>query len=303
MDRPSKAWSVMRAQDGLISRAQALDAGLSYDQVRHRCSVGEWHVVHPGVFRAAGIRPTPRATIRAAGLWAGPRAWVSGPAAACWWSMIERPPGIVEVTVPRSRFLRPPPGIAIRRSDLDRADTIVYDGLPVTQEAYSAIYGAVCLGADGPSMLDRALQQSVPVLLAEQVLERYPHCRWSAAARRLLAAARDGEAISERLLVRELRRAGIGGWVLGHRVPLPGRTAFVDLAFVAEHVGIEVDGWAWHQTPDRFRIDRRRQNGLVLAGWTVLRFTWFDLTERPAYVIQEIRRALSASRSRVQQMS
>jgi len=293
----------MRAQDGLISRAQALDAGLSYDQIRYRCSVGEWDAVRPGVFRPAGIRLTPRATIRAAALWAGPPVSVSGSAAAYWWTMIERPPAVVELTVPRRRFLRPPPGIAIRRSDLDPADTVVYDGLPVTHQAYSAVYGAICLGADGPGMLDHALQRSVPILLAEQVLERYPHGRWSTSARRLLEAARDGEVISERLLVGQLRRAGISGWVLGHQVSLPGRAAFLDLAFVAERVGVEVDGWAWHQTPERFRLDRRRQNGLVLAGWTVLRFTWFDLTERPAYVIDEIRRALNSSRARAHQMS
>ena len=63
MDRPSKAWALMRAQDGLISRAQALDAGLSYDQIRYRCTVGEWDIVRPGVFRGAGIRLTPRAVI------------------------------------------------------------------------------------------------------------------------------------------------------------------------------------------------------------------------------------------------
>lgn len=293
----------MRAQDGLISRAQALDAGLSYDQIRYRCTVGEWDIVRPGVFRGAGIRLTPRAVIRAAALWAGPPAWVSGLAAAYWWAMTDRPPAGIELTAPRRRFLRPPPGIVIRRSDLDPADTIVHDGLPVTNQAYSAIYGAISLGADGPGMLDRALQRSVPIRLAEQVLERYPHGRWSAPARRLLAAARNGEAISERLLVCELRRAGIGGWVLGHPVLLPGLTAFLDLAFVAQRVGVEVDGWAWHQTPDRFQRDRRRQNGLVLAGWTVLRFTWIDLTERPAYVIDEIRRALNSSRGQVHQMS
>jgi very-short-patch-repair endonuclease len=36
---------------------------------------------------------------------------------------------------------------------------------------------------------------------------------------------------------------------------------------------IEVDGWAYHRTPDRFQRDRERQNRLVAAGWTVLRFT------------------------------
>lgn len=302
MDRPPPLIELMRAQDGLVTRGQALRCGLSRDQVRYRCSLGEWVAVYPGVFRFAGTPLTVRSSIRAAGLWVGPPGWVSGIAALYWWGLSDRPSSDVEVTVPRRRFLQPPSGIAIRRSDLQVADTTVLDGLSVTHQAYSALYGATCLGREGAAVLDRALQRSVPIELADQAAARYPRSRWSRAARQLLEAARDGEAISERLLVRELRRAGIGGWTLGHAVSLPGMTAWLDLAFVAKRVAIEVDGWAWHQSPDRFQRDRRRQNALILAGWMVLRFTWFDLTLRPAFVIEEIRRALASSRARVQQM-
>lgn len=45
-------------------------------------------------------------------------------------------------------------------------------------------------------------------------------------------------------------------------------------------LAIEVDGWAWHSDVDRFAHDRRRRNALMLAGWTVSRFTWQDLTAR-----------------------
>jgi hypothetical protein len=48
-------------------------------------------------------------------------------------------------------------------------------------------------------------------------------------------------------------------------------------------------GWAYHHDVDRFRRDRQRQNSLVALGWTVLRFTWADLTQRPAYVLATVR--------------
>jgi very-short-patch-repair endonuclease len=41
-----------------------------------------------------------------------------------------------------------------------------------------------------------------------------------------------------------------------------------------------------------FVEDLRRQNGLVLAGWTVLRFTSADVLGRPHEVIAAIRTAL-----------
>jgi very-short-patch-repair endonuclease len=38
--------------------------------------------------------------------------------------------------------------------------------------------------------------------------------------------------------------------------------------------------------------DRCRQNQLLLAGWTVLRFTWYDVLHRPAWVVAQVREAL-----------
>jgi very-short-patch-repair endonuclease len=46
-------------------------------------------------------------------------------------------------------------------------------------------------------------------------------------------------------------------------------------------------------TPEHFQRDRRRQNRLIAAGWTVLRFTWWDLTERPDDVLAQIRAAVA----------
>jgi very-short-patch-repair endonuclease len=66
----------------------------------------------------------------------------------------------------------------------------------------------------------------------------------------------------------------------------------VDVAFGQVRLAIEVDGWAFHTTPARFQRDRQRQNRLVAAGWTVLRFTWHDLTDRPDYVLATVRALL-----------
>jgi very-short-patch-repair endonuclease len=60
------------------------------------------------------------------------------------------------------------------------------------------------------------------------------------------------------------------------------------VVFEEAGVVVEVDGWAYHIDPERFQRDRARQNRLVAAGWTVLRFTWRDLTERSEYVVATI---------------
>jgi very-short-patch-repair endonuclease len=97
----------------------------------------------------------------------------------------------------------------------------------------------------------------------------------------LIAAADRADSAAERIVVRLLREAGIGGWVLGH----PFGPYTIDVAFPDARLAIEVDGWAWHVDQDRFVGDRRKGNALVRAGWTVLRFTWHDVTRSPGTVV------------------
>jgi very-short-patch-repair endonuclease len=64
-----------------------------------------------------------------------------------------------------------------------------------------------------------------------------------------------------------------------------------DFAWRDRMVLVEFDG-DHHRERKTFVDDLRRQNGLVAAGWTILRFSSADVVGRPAYVIATIRRAL-----------
>ncbi|MDQ3306013.1 MAG: DUF559 domain-containing protein [Actinomycetota bacterium] len=64
--------------------------------------------------------------------------------------------------------------------------------------------------------------------------------------------------------------------------------AQVDLAYVLAQVAIECDGDQWHSGRQRRQADLDRQNRLVLAGWTILRFTWEDLVQRPHVIIERV---------------
>ena len=70
------------------------------------------------------------------------------------------------------------------------------------------------------------------------------------------------------------------------------------MLFAAERLVVEIDGLAFHGAT-RFQNDRSRQNRIVNAGYTVLRFTWADLTERPDEVVRQIRVALARSVARL----
>lgn len=88
-----------------------------------------------------------------------------------------------------------------------------------------------------------------------------------------------------------LDEAGIGGWVANH----PSCGYEIDVAFIPQMVAVELDGFAFHREAGTFQRDRTRRNALIAAGWTVLNFTWGDLTERAGYVESAIRQSLSAA--------
>jgi very-short-patch-repair endonuclease len=276
--------ALIEQQAGVVSFGQAVACGMSASTVRRWVGEGRWKRVRPAVFLVGGHRYTGEARIRAVGLWAGPEGVITGPAAAYWHRMLDGAPTFIDLTVPARRKPKPQPGVRIHRRDLDLEDVRQRFGVRVAAKPFAALETAVAL-PDGSVFLDRALQKHVPFT---EVYRAY--CRnmgrpgWAAASRLLVAAADRADSAAERLLVRLLREAGIGGWVLGH--PLgPYR---IDLAFPAQRVAVEVDGWAYHVDPERFRNDRRKGNFITRSGWDLLRFTWHGLHTQPVESIREI---------------
>jgi very-short-patch-repair endonuclease len=181
--------------------------------------------------------------------------------------------------------------VQVRRRDLAVADLVGTRDIWLTAVPLTVLETAIVV-PDGSAFLDRALQRRVRFATLYRAFCRNMGRRGSSAAGRLLVAAADrADSAAERLLVRILREAGIGGWVLGY----PFGPWRVDLAFPAQKVAVEVDGWAWHVDAERFRNDRRKQNALVRAGWDPLRFTWHDLDGRPGEVVAEILATLATA--------
>jgi very-short-patch-repair endonuclease len=283
--------ALLARQDGLVTAAQAARCGLSERSLQRRAHGDGWKRVAPRVFLAAGQRLTDRGRVRAAGLWAGDRGAISGPAAAWWHRMPAVVPAQIEVTVPRRLGLRGHRGARIRRRDLSPADVVLRNGIRCTAAPLTVLETAIVVPG-GSAFLDRALQRHVRF---EEVYEAY--CRnvgargGARAAGLLIGAADRADSAAERLLISLLRAAGITGWARGR----PFERWTIDIAFPEAELAIEVDSWAWHVDVDRFQADRRKGNALVRAGWQLLRFTWHDLTNRPARVIAEIRAALRAA--------
>lgn len=143
---------------------------------------------------------------------------------------------------------------------------------------------------DGAAVLDHALlRRRVTLDEIVDVHSRYPRRHGAPRAAALIEAAVTGaRSEAERVAHALLRAADITGWRPGVEIgDYEG-----DVVFDRHRLIVEVDGFAFHSGQHEFQRDRTRQNALVANGWTVLRFTWADLTERPDQVVATIRHAL-----------
>lgn len=277
--------------DGVVSRAQARECGLSEGQIARRLARGAWIRRAPGVYFAVAWVWTASAHVRVAAAWAEPDGALAGLAAAWWLGLGLDGPHPIVVVLPRGGARRAPRGVRVTQRDLGR-DRVRHDGLWVMSRPLAVLEAAVALGRNGQAFLDRALQQHVTLDELRAAQHRHLGRRGSPSAGRLIARAGDRAASEpERRMLALLRGAGITGWVANLEVTLRAGAALrLDVAFADIRLAVEVDGWAHHVDPDRFVNDRLRKRALVADGWTVVEVTWFDLLHRPDEVIADLRR-------------
>ncbi|WP_375424861.1 endonuclease domain-containing protein [uncultured Friedmanniella sp.] len=126
-----------------------------------------------------------------------------------------------------------------------------------------------------------------------QAFELTPERPGNQLRRELLVDSRDEPwSAAERRGHRLLRAAGIDGWESNHPVVIDGHLYRLDIGFPKLRLVIEIDGRLHEDDPEIFENDRRRQNAVVLDGWTVLRFTWRMLEDEPDACVAAVLRAI-----------
>ncbi|WP_212834130.1 type IV toxin-antitoxin system AbiEi family antitoxin domain-containing protein [Catellatospora sp. TT07R-123] len=293
-------------QAGLFTRQQAHDCGFSDTQIRRRVRTGDWKVVLGKVLVRGGRVVTALLRDRAA-LLAVPESVLCGPSAARRYGL-DVTDSRTWLAVGCDRRVRLD-GVEVSRGVLPPAEVDMVDGVLLTCAARTVVDCVRVLPPDqADALLDRAIQ--LRLITFDEFVARVGGEVGRHGVRVLVAAVRrhalGARSTAERLLVGKLRRRRIRGW----RANLPvydadGLIGEVDLGFEEVMLAVEVDGRAWHSAGDRFQHDRfqhdrTRQNRLVRAGWTVLRFTWHDLRDmdRVTAVITDTLTRLHRSRPR-----
>jgi hypothetical protein len=282
-DADAAAAACASAQDAALSHAQARAAGLSDDQIHHRCRTGAWRRPVAGVYVIAGSPDTPQQRARIAYLACAPADGVLSHVTAaaaeglCSYSLLPHvtvPPG----SSPRCR------GARVHRGTVPERDRAWRDGLRITSPSRTLV--------DLAAVLDRpSLEEIVDVAFCRRVASRESTLAAAARAGRRrhgVALLRDVVAVwsptiepgsvAEVRLLRLLADLGLTGLVSQYEVrdETGAFVARLDLADPEHRQAFEYDGVKAHN-PRRWDRDEPRYGRLRALGWRVEPVTKLDL--------------------------
>jgi Protein of unknown function (DUF559) len=279
-----------RSHDGVVTMREWMAAGNSRASwFRHQGGVLVPY--GPGVARFAGAPATTKQQIRAAVLGTKNTVASHRSAAYLWGVDIDGadPVDLIATTVRFGPRLRNT--VIHRPSDLADLRPVVRAGIPATNPMRTLLD----LGAVAPDMVDVALEQmliaglvTVPglgrMLASHRQRGRRGVGPLDKALKTLLLSEKPPDSVLEPAMARVFARVGIDGWIFHHYVV----GIELDFGFPAQHVDVEVDGWASHAKRRQFERDRERDAELGAVGWLVLRFTWTQVTRRPSWVASTV---------------
>lgn len=302
VDRHAKTmnewWISLLEPDGLLLRDKVL-AAVDPDDVLTALRSGRLRRVQRGIYLPRRIEATPVLLARAALLSSGVVGAVPSHQTAARVHQIVVPDEdrVQHVTVTRDQRRRHRPDLRFHTRSIGCGEVENRDGVPVTSVARTLADLTTSLERTRAVWaLDNALRRRLcakPDITA--IIERWRGGAGCVSARERLDEA-DGiaESILETAGRLALRDRGVPLPVPQHELWGPDGTliARLDGAYLREKVALEFDGADPHGLPEAVFRDRWRQNRLPELGWTVLRFTWWDVMRDPDGVAAIVQRTL-----------
>lgn len=294
--------AIAERQHSVFSHIQAREAGVSKAGIQRRADSGRWRRLHHGVFAMRGSSLTFESRVLAAVLAAGPDTCASHSTAAALLGLDGfAPRPTVEMMIFDRRGISIP-GVIVHRPRLAlEGDTTAVNGIPVASVARTLFDIAPSLPMRKlEAVFDDALRRGrVSLVSIENRLRAVavPGVRGTRRIGRLLAERSSNQAAEselETMFSRLIGKAGLPAPVPQYEVRRPDGTfvARVDFAYPSVRLAIEIDGYAFHSARADWHRDRTRQNELIAAGWTPLRFTKLDLMSRKHWVVAHVQRCL-----------
>lgn len=269
------------AQDGIVTRRQLRELGLTDDEIDRMLRTGRLHRVHRGVYHVGHSALSERARHRAALLAVGAAAVLSHRSAAALWGLLAWD-GYPELTTTLRSQNRLAGLIVHRVRSPPQATT--HRGFRITTVEQTILDLATVLPA-------RPLARALGEAEYQRLLDR-DRLRALARGRRGAAAIRvalgDGPAATHSSLEDSfldlLRRAELPSPQVNAR--LGGRQ--VDFFWPEQRVIVETDGWAAHGRRAAFDADRQRDLDFESRGYRTARVSERNLRQRPLAVLVRV---------------
>lgn len=275
-----------KRQFGVVTRAQLAESAVAQAEIVRWVDERRLHRVYPGVYAVGHDSLAIEGRLAAALFYAGKGATLSHTTAGWWWGILTAKPTRLHVAAPGRRRSLKDVQVHCRRS----CERVWHKRLPLTPPAQTLLDIACVLSLQ---MLRRALAEAEHrrLVTADDVAAVLGRGKPGSAALRValerhrpeLAQTRSHmeEAFAllcERVFVKQPRfNVWIAGWL-------------VDTVWFEERVVVELDSRTAHSTARAIENDHRRDLDLRAAGFTVLRYTWRQLTEETERVVADVRR-------------
>ncbi len=293
---------LLLAQNDVLSRAQALDGGMTEAALRHRLRPGgAWRIVLPGIYLATAGLPTVGQREMAALLYCGPCSVITGPAALNRHGVWAPHSEVTDVLVPEPRRRQSVGFVRVHRTIRMPQRAFVSNGLRYALAARSVAdtaRGLADLRAVRAVVADAVQHGRCSEELAGE-LASGPK-RGSSGFRVALEEAADG--------VRSVVEGDFRALIKRARLPAPlyNPSLYVGESFLARPdvwwpdagVACEVDSREWHLSPDGWNRTLSRHARMSAHGIIVLHFTPRRIRADSGAVISELRLALDSGRSR-----
>jgi very-short-patch-repair endonuclease len=289
----AKLWGVARLQCGVVTRKQAISAGMARGAINAKLRFGRWQRVLRGVYYVF-TGPMPRkAMLWAAVLYAGRDALLSHESAGELQNLVDQPVSVIHVTVPTSRRVTPVPRLVVHLSDVPMRVSGYQAGEPPATLAEDTVIDLAEAAGDVDDIygwVTRAYGRKVVQgdTLMFQAVKRRRKLRWRSELNEAIAAGAGGaHSALELRWDRDVERA--------HGLPVSrkqvkftkqnGQPGYRDRVYQEWGVIIELDGGQAHpeerRGPDRARDNQAAADGdgqTMRYGWKEVRYEACETT-------------------------
>jgi hypothetical protein len=283
--RTERLAALAEGQWGVVHRRQLASLGISESTVWRWLEERRIFRLYPRVYAVGHRVLCEEGRLAAALLYAGDGAALSHLTAAWWWGLIDREPPMIHVSAPGDVASV---GTAMLHHPR-RLNTTSHRGLQVTTVPQTLLDAAAALPF---AKVRRAVAEAEfgRLVRPEEVMGVLGRGRpGSAALRRAIVAHRP-----ELALTRSVLEERFLALCETHGIPRPEvnamvRGLMVDALWRKDRVVVELDGHAAHASESGLERDRARDLTLRAAGYTVLRYTWTQVTRQARVVARDVR--------------